>query len=59
MAVDLEMAGLEALFQEQTRVLDEIHLLARAYHWTESEVLAVSPQRRAFYLASAGNESFP
>jgi hypothetical protein len=31
-------------------LLLEVHRLARAYEWTESEVLALSPQRRAAYL---------
>ncbi len=32
------------------RLLREIHTLARAYGWTEAEVLALSPARRAAYL---------
>jgi hypothetical protein len=32
------------------RLLREVHLLARAYGWTEPEVLALSPARRAAYL---------
>jgi hypothetical protein len=32
------------------RVLREVHVLARAYGWTESDVLALSEQRRAEYL---------
>jgi hypothetical protein len=31
-------------------LLDDVHVLAREYGWTESEVLALSPQRRAAYL---------
>lgn len=31
-------------------LIGEVHALARAYGWTEPEVLAVSPQRRAVYL---------
>jgi len=31
-------------------LLAEVHGLARAYGWTEPEVLALSPQRRAAYL---------
>lgn len=30
--------------------LEEIHLLAREYGWTEKDVLALSPRRRAAYL---------
>ena len=33
------------------RLMGEIHALARAYGWTEAEVLALSPRRRASYLA--------
>ncbi len=37
------------------RLLHEVHTLARVYGWSESEVLAVSPARRRFYLeATAG-----
>jgi len=31
-------------------LLFEVHRLARAYGWTEPEILALSPQRRAAYL---------
>jgi len=33
------------------RLLREIHALARAYGWREAEILALTPQRRAAYLA--------
>ncbi|TGA95163.1 hypothetical protein [Streptomyces sp. MZ04] len=37
------------------RLLHEVHALARAYGWTEADVLAISPTRRSFYLeASTG-----
>ena len=43
------------LFQElqaATRHLDrEVHLLAYHYHWSPSEILALSPRRRHRYLA--------
>ena len=32
------------------RLLMDVHLLARAYGWSEAEVLALSPARRRFYL---------
>jgi hypothetical protein len=35
-------------------LLAEVHSLARAYGWTEPEILALSPQRRAAYLEMAG-----
>lgn len=33
------------------RLLQEVHLLARAYHWRESDILAMSAWRRHQYLA--------
>ncbi len=32
-------------------LLTEVHVLARAYGWTERETLSLSPERRAFYLS--------
>jgi len=32
------------------KLLNDIHLLASAYGWTEADVLALSPGRRQFYL---------
>jgi len=31
-------------------LLDDIHLLASAYGWTEDEVLRLSPMRREAYV---------
>ncbi len=36
------------------RTLGEVHALARAYGWSEAEILALSPYRRQWYLALAG-----
>lgn len=36
-------------------LLHEVHVLARAYGWTEGEVLALSAARRAYYLGMAGS----
>jgi len=36
------------------RLLTEVHLLARAYGWTEREVLALGARRRQFYLEMVG-----
>lgn len=33
------------------RLMREVHTLARAYGWSESEILALSPRRRRIYLA--------
>jgi hypothetical protein len=35
------------------QILHEVDLLARTYGWSESEILALSPVRRAFYLGMA------
>jgi uncharacterized protein YbaR (Trm112 family) len=32
------------------RVLNEVHLLAKAYAWREADILAMSPTRRRYYL---------
>lgn len=37
--------------REQARqLIAQVHILAKAYGWTESEVLALSPRRRRMYL---------
>lgn len=38
------------------RLLRDVHMLARAYGWRESDILALSPQRRAFYLQLVNDE---
>jgi hypothetical protein len=35
------------------RILREVDILARAYGWRESDILALSPVRRQIYLAMA------
>lgn len=32
------------------RIINEVHLLAKAYGWRESDILALTPTRRRFYL---------
>jgi len=49
--LDLEAACLVRLAGLRPRLLDEVHLLASAYHWSESEIMAVPAARRAAYLA--------
>lgn len=39
-----ELAG------ELSRLIDEIHVLAMAYHWSEAEILALPNSRRALYI---------
>lgn len=50
-AVDLEALALQRLVSRQRSLLREVHHLASRYGWTESEVLAVPPARRARYLS--------
>jgi hypothetical protein len=39
---------------QATRLLHDVHGLARGYGWSEADVLALSPRRRAAYLELAG-----
>jgi hypothetical protein len=48
--VDLEQQCLRMLSYQQPRLMDEIHQLALAYHWTEAEILAIPASRRRHYL---------
>lgn len=41
----------DALAQWSERLLDQVHVLAQAYGWSETQILALSPNRRARYLA--------
>lgn len=36
------------------RILREVHAVASAYGWREADILAMSPQRRQFYLEEIG-----
>ncbi len=49
---ELDIAGFfwEDLEARAQRLLDEVHLLARAYGWPEGEVLALSDVRRQAYI---------
>lgn len=49
--VDLEAIALANLVARQRALMHDVHLLASNYGWTESEVLAVPPTRRARYVA--------
>lgn len=49
--LDLERICLDLLAREQPCLLDDIHRLALAYHWSEAEILAIPPARRRHYLA--------
>jgi len=51
-AAALDIASLlwEEVASRAQRLLDDIHVLAQAYGWSEPEVLALSDARRAAYL---------
>lgn len=51
-AAALDIAGLlwEEISSRAQRLLGDIHVLARAYGWSEPEILALSNVRRAAYL---------
>jgi hypothetical protein len=48
--VDLETITLTRLAARQRALVREVHQLASRYGWTESEVLAINPARRARYI---------
>jgi hypothetical protein len=48
--IDLEGLALQRLAARQRALLREVHVLASRYGWTEREILAVAPERRAKYL---------
>ena len=47
--IDLERVALERLARLQAGLIEDVHALATRYGWTESEVLAIPPRRRARY----------
>jgi hypothetical protein len=49
-AVDLEALALARLRAAQRELLDTVHRLALAYHWTEAEILELPAWRRARYV---------
>ena len=40
--------------REARRLLEHVHVLARAYGWREGEILALSERRRQAYLEMVG-----
>ena len=48
--VELEELALRELGKIQEQLLRDVHRLAARYHWSESEVFAVTPERRERYL---------
>ena len=50
-AVDLEYLLLDSCRRRQRALLDDIHHLAGAYHWSEADIVALPAGRRARYLS--------
>ena len=55
--VDLQELALAVLRRAQHGLIDEVHRIARAYHWTEDRVAALPAWRRARYLALIEREA--
>jgi hypothetical protein len=54
--VDLQALVLERLRRAQARLMEQVHRLARAYHWSEAQAMALPAWRRARYLALVERE---
>ncbi len=48
--IDLEALALQRLAAQQRRLLRDVHVLASRYGWSEAEVMALTPTRRARYV---------
>jgi len=53
---DLECLLIQKLHKVQLDLLQTIHRLASHYHWSEQQILAISPHRRAYYLTLVEKE---
>lgn len=51
LALTLEHFLVDELSRTASGLLDEVHMLAFAYHWTEPEIMALPESRRRHYLA--------
>jgi hypothetical protein len=56
--IDLEGLLLGRLRRVQQRLFHTIHRLAGFYHWSEPQILALSPRRRAYYLSLIDDGDF-
>jgi hypothetical protein len=54
-AIDLESLAWARLANAQRALVDDVLRLASAYYWTERDILALSPARRALYLERLGS----
>lgn len=57
--IDLERLCLDRLRALQSDLITAIHRLAIRYGWTEGDVIALSPARRAHYLALIDKDESP
>jgi hypothetical protein len=48
--IDIEACLLSTLSAVRQSLIDEVHRLASAYHWSEEEIISLSPRRRRYYL---------
>lgn len=55
-AFNLEQGLLLRLRNILTDLLRDVHRLARRYHWSEMDILALPAQRRSFYLSCLARE---
>jgi hypothetical protein len=55
--LDLAALLLGLIRHAQARLVEEIHAIARAYHWTEGEILSIPPRRRARYISLLNGEA--
>ncbi len=51
MPLSLEMELVTELAREPQRLMDEIHMIAMAYNWSEREIISLPDSRRRHYLA--------
>jgi hypothetical protein len=49
----VELHLIDELARTASLLMDEVHFLASAYHWSESDILGLPRQRRQHYLARA------
>lgn len=56
--VDLDLTDVlvRQLAEVQTKLLDEIHRLATAYHWSEEQIVSIPSWRRTYYLKRVNAE---
>ena len=51
LVLDLEEKLLNVIAADQKKLFKQIHQLASCYHWTEADIMSLTPHRRFFYLS--------